>query len=926
MTMAALLTQRLEPGGWGAFMLLERDPQAPASWIAGSDVGGLFVSDDDGSTWTQCLSPALLPATNWFLDIVFTADGTPVLGSTAGIYRGLRREGDHCGKWTFTNSSTGLVPGNYSELLSSSGFAFLHSVNTLAAAREGETVWAGIGQQDNLGALKRFRRGDPWHVYRSGDGGQTWSPKLTLPAVGTVQSIAVASDGAAYVATAAGLFGSRDEGVTWMRIGELGPPRCTYDHGHSWSGCASSSPSSPWPPCASASSCLPVASAANESSPNLRTVVAAGSELFVAVWDSNTWPDELPDCRQAGGRPSVRDPNLKYFRGGPWRSTDGGRSWTYLFLGTATAGGQSGPLMRNASLRCPGSSPAYLGSQWPSLRVDPYDTTHAMLGGWAQGEGLYELRGAGRAGAEVLEWNRCAGDADTYGCYEGRRPDSYAADHNTYFFAFRVDWTSNETRVISGGIVRSNSSSSPSYTTPPLLASRRPHGGGGARKRSQHPLVWATTSRGGLRAAWDPLHTRYSFKHFNNDLVDETSVPPTWRSTGLGDTCAWGAAWSDGGAVLLLAVADGGVARTRDGGSSWQRVSENWPAQLNSQGTAIIADDQTDCVLAAHSDRGGTNLASVLKTCDGGDTWSVIGGFMFSPTDPDARNGLSTDQPLRSLAVWTAASRVLAGGGGGIFEFEPQRAQGTQWRPVELPSNASCQIHYAAAGPVVSQDAPHLAVVACGTAGLFVGDARQSPDAAGGSTTWKPLELHGTFPRSATAIALWGWQQDDTARGGATLTARIALGGDSADGTPGPRLYHGACVLTQSRAVGQLQTCGSCNVSLSSSPLDHPSAPVSRMHIASLLAAPPRVLAGLSVGDYFDYYPPPALYVSEDGAGAAYFAEPVGGANSTGVTNANIVSLVREPHTGRICAATNGDALQCFNMKTRPSPYLSPHH
>ena len=41
----------------------------------------------------------------------------------------------------------------------------------------------------------------------------------------------------------------------------------------------------------------------------------------------------------------------------------------------------------------------------------------------------------------------------------------------------------------------------------------------------QHPLVYFTTSRGGLRAAWDPVNRRRSFKHFNNDLVDLGAVP-----------------------------------------------------------------------------------------------------------------------------------------------------------------------------------------------------------------------------------------------------------------------------------------------------------------------------------------------------------------------------------------------------------------
>jgi hypothetical protein len=102
--------------------------------------------------------------------------------------------------------------------------------------------------------------------------------------------------------------------------------------------------------------------------------------------------------------------------------------------------------------------------------------------------------------------------------------------------------------------------------------------------------VYFTTSRGALRAAWDPVNRRYSFKHMNNDLVSMGAHPaPSWRSSGLGDTCCWETAWinhpASGNVSMLMAVADGGVVRTMDGGASYQRVSENWAQTvgLNSQ-------------------------------------------------------------------------------------------------------------------------------------------------------------------------------------------------------------------------------------------------------------------------------------------------------------------------------------------------------
>ena len=124
---------------------LARDPRDPRSWLAGSDVGGAFFSEDDGASWSPCLSASLRNATAWINAITFTDKGTALIGSTAGVFRGSRVGDDGCGKWAFVNSSAGLVVGNATELLHSSGFAFGHSIKALAAAPAGEVVWAGLG-------------------------------------------------------------------------------------------------------------------------------------------------------------------------------------------------------------------------------------------------------------------------------------------------------------------------------------------------------------------------------------------------------------------------------------------------------------------------------------------------------------------------------------------------------------------------------------------------------------------------------------------------------------------------------------------------------------------------------------------------------------------------------------------------------------
>ena len=65
------------------------------------------------------------------------------------------------------------------------------------------------------------------------------------------------------------------------------------------------------------------------------------------------------------------------------------------------------------------------------------------------------------------------------------------------------------------------------------------------------------------------------------------------------------------------------------------------------------------------------------------------------------------------------------------------------------------------------------------------------------------------------------------------------------------------------------------------------------------------------MGDYFDFYFPP--YILEGGAGGESFA-PSTRAGARSMSNKNVAGL-RADHTGnRVCAATNGDGLQCFSV------------
>ena len=173
-----------QPGGWGAFLGLTRHPSNPAIWLAGADVGGLFVTQDDAKTWAVCNAGL---ATRWIYGIEFVgANNIPLLATTAGVYRGTPSAAAGPCVWDFELSNAGLQLSNTTENMASSRFEFRHPVRVLhsswpAGGAPGE-VWAGIGIAKHRAIFGgAARRGDPYHLYKSSDSGQHWQGVLTLP-------------------------------------------------------------------------------------------------------------------------------------------------------------------------------------------------------------------------------------------------------------------------------------------------------------------------------------------------------------------------------------------------------------------------------------------------------------------------------------------------------------------------------------------------------------------------------------------------------------------------------------------------------------------------------------------------------------------------------------------------------------------------
>jgi hypothetical protein len=425
------------------------------------------------------------------------------------------------------------------------------------------------------------------------------------------------------------------------------------------------------------------------------------------------------------------------------------------------------------------------------------------------------------------------------------------------------------------------------------------------------------------------------------------------------------AAWTNNG-TLLMAVADGGVARlvtpksratnTNDEHEQvWDRPSASWPSALASQGEAIVHDNESDCVYVAHNARGSSNLCSVLSSCDGGDEWVLIGGWDGNTGNDNSLfdtevhgitavvNGLNlSGTMLHSLAIdWAApaglkqrdlfAASVLSNGT--IFAYN---AQSTKWAPtVPIPAATASVAANAVAALMTSRLLPGL-LFAARTDAIFVRNTSAAASrwvrlAEGGSTYSHPSAMDLLLDSSTSADVVrvvFGASSNRYGSDPALYTAEFSLQDLFSQDADGPS------AATSPRAdfkvsVTQRYLVQSAVTNTSSA---ETRAALGRMHVSSVLVmrwvahgypyARPAlipllclfssssvVMAGLSAGDYFDLYLPPYLLKSNNGA-VTFAPHKMEGLNS------HVAALKSRLGDGCLCAATNGNGLQCTKSAT----------
>ena len=122
--------------------------------------------------------------------------------------------------------------------------------------------------------------------------------------------------------------------------------------------------------------------------------------------------------------------------------------------------------------------------------------------------------------------------------------------------------------------------------------------------------------------------------------------------------------------VAYLGATLGGVWKTTDAGLTWRPLSDDQPSL--SVGSIVLDPANPDVVYVGTGDLSSFYGAGILKSLDGGTTWTNIPGPFVGPFGPDSYFGASAR--IVSLAIHPQNSRVLLAGAwrwpldqGGVF-------------------------------------------------------------------------------------------------------------------------------------------------------------------------------------------------------------------------------------------------------------------
>jgi photosystem II stability/assembly factor-like uncharacterized protein len=224
------------------------DAKSPQTIYAGvvndKTYGGVFVSHDDGATWSQQSNG--LQGRDVF-SLSQATDGSIVAGTNAGIVRfdGTTWQADgkiikseqktsyvvHKGKRTKVETTVmvpgGQMDGKVSQVDATGNTWYAATVNGVFVSKDQGATWEGgpvLGRaeyrsvaSDGLMAVAAQRTALAW----SQDEGKTWQPLAMPQKLTWTQAIAIAGNGSLWLGGREGVFYSEDHGQNWNEMTTL---------------------------------------------------------------------------------------------------------------------------------------------------------------------------------------------------------------------------------------------------------------------------------------------------------------------------------------------------------------------------------------------------------------------------------------------------------------------------------------------------------------------------------------------------------------------------------------------------------------------------------------------------------------------------------------------------------------------------------
>jgi photosystem II stability/assembly factor-like uncharacterized protein len=224
------------------------DAKSPSTIFAGvvndKNYGGLFVSHDDGATWSQQSNG--LQGRDVF-DIAQTADGVVMAGTNAGIFRWDGTTWQPVGKIVKSETKTsyvvrkgkrtkvektvivadGQIDGRITNLDVSGSTWYAATVNGIYSSADQGATWTGgpvLGQKEYRAVVSSgpmVIAAQRTALAVSQDAGKSWQPLAMPQKLNWLQSIAMAGDGSLWLGGRQGVFYSEDHGQTWTEMSTL---------------------------------------------------------------------------------------------------------------------------------------------------------------------------------------------------------------------------------------------------------------------------------------------------------------------------------------------------------------------------------------------------------------------------------------------------------------------------------------------------------------------------------------------------------------------------------------------------------------------------------------------------------------------------------------------------------------------------------